>query len=95
MSGKTLSDFALYLDYECDVSTVDLYYYGPINRTRLANICIACDALICIIFAVNILWVARAITVEQYVVDKKYVQMTDFAVRVKNLPQKPAYDTLE
>jgi len=63
-------------------------YYGPINRTSLANIVIACDALICILFAINTCWLARSVSVEQYEVDHQFVQMNDFSVRVKNLPSK-------
>jgi len=58
---------------------------------------IACDALICILFVINIAWLNRSISLEQYYVDKEFVQMTDFSVRVKNLPSKNsgAFDDLE
>ena len=58
---------------------------------------IACDVLICILFAINIAWLNRSISLEQYYVDKEFVQMTDFSVRVKNLPSKNsgAFDDLE
>ena len=44
-----------------------------ISRRVLANIVIACDALICIMFAINIVWLNRSISVEQYYVDKEFV----------------------
>ena len=58
---------------------------------------IACDVLICILFAINIAWLNRSISLEQYYVDKEFVHMTDFAVEVKNLPSKNlgAFDDLE
>lgn len=61
------------------------------TRRRLANIVISCDAIICLIFVINILWMNKAISNEQHDVDKKFVHMTDFTVRVKNLPLKPAF----
>ena len=70
------------MEYECDINTVELYHIGEVSRRRLANIVIACDALICILFAVNTLWLGRGISTEQYVIEKKYVQMTDYAVRI-------------
>ena len=74
---------------------MDLYYYGEIERTTLANIVIGCDAAICVLWAINILWLARAIKREQHIVDIEFVQITDFAVRIKNLPDKAQYDTLD
>jgi hypothetical protein len=57
---------------------------------------ISCDALICILFAINILWTARSISLEQYLQDKSYVQMPDFAVRVKNLPKsQEGFDSMD
>lgn len=71
---------------------MDLYYFGPIERQRLANIVIICDALICIIWVLNTMWVARSINVEKVVVDSEYVQMPDFAVRIKNIPDQSLYN---
>ena len=65
------------------------------SRRRLANIVISCDAIIVIIFVVNIMWMNKAIGWEQHDVGKKFVHMTDFTVRVKNLPLKPAFDNLD
>ena len=65
------------------------------ERTTLANIVIACDAAICLIWAINIAWLARAIRREQHIVDLQFVQITDFAVRIKNLPEKDKYDSLD
>lgn len=71
-------------------------YFGEIPRFRLSNIVICCDAIICILFAINACWLGRAITNEQYSVDVQYVQMQDFSVRVKNLPKdKFKYETLD
>ena len=58
-----------------------------VSRRKLANIVIACDAVICLIFACNIWWLGRSISLEQYYINKDSVQMTDYAVRVKNLPE--------
>ena len=55
------STYALYMEYECDISTIDLIYFGSMSRTRLANIVIACDALICLLWAINTCWLGRAI----------------------------------
>ena len=65
---------------------MELAYYGPIDRNRLANIVISCDALIVIIFVINIAWLSRSIAIEQFEVNHTYVQMADFSVRIKNLP---------
>lgn len=59
--------------YECDITTIELAYWGPVSRARLANIVIACDALICIIFAVNTWWLGKAIDNEQLRIDNKFV----------------------
>jgi len=89
-------DYFLYVEYECDISEIEYADYDlKMNRTRLANIVISCDAIICIIFIINIMWMNRAINTEQFDVDKKFVHMTDFAVRVKNLPHKPSFDNLD
>ena len=61
-----INDFALFFEFECDIKDVELYYFGEVPRNRLSNIVIACDALICLIFAVNIVWLGRSITAEQY-----------------------------
>ena len=82
------------MEYQCDISTIDLYYFGPMNRTELANIVIGCDALICIVWLINICWMGRAINNEQHEIDEDFVHIVDFAVRIKNLPEKPAYDNL-
>ena len=71
---------------------MDLYYFGPIERQRLANIVIVCDAIICIIWVLNTMWVVRSTNVEKVIVDSEFVQMADFAVRIKNLPDESAYD---
>ena len=71
---------------------MDLYYFGPIERHRLANIVIVCDAIICIIWVINTMWVGRSINVEKFIVDSEFVQMTDFAVRIKNLPGQDTYE---
>ena len=89
------SQYSLFLEYECDISEVDLYYFGKMTRTRLTNIVILCDALICVVFALNTCWLSRAISSEQHDVEKKFVQMTDFAVRVKGLPEKSAFDSFD
>ena len=70
---------------------MDLYYFGPIERQRLANIVIICDAIICIIWILNSIWLSRSIRMEKVIVDSEFVQMADFAVRIKNLPDESAY----
>ena len=87
--------YALYLEYECDISEIELYYFGAMKRTRLANIVIACDALIILLLAFNTCWLGFKINSEQHDAEKKFVHMTDFAVRVKNLPGKDAFDNLD
>ena len=94
-SNEDLQDYALFMEYECDIATIDLYYFGEVSRARVANIVIACDAIICLAFILNTAWLGRSINQEQYDVDKKYVHMTDFAVRIKNLPGKEYYEKLD
>ena len=54
-----------------------------------------CDALICIWFvfhtAMQGYWIRR----EVFDVSKDFVQMTDFTVRVRNLPPIDSYDALD
>ena len=57
-------NYAMFFEYQCDIETVDLYYYGPIERHRLANIVIACDAIICLIWVFNTIWLTRSYSVE-------------------------------
>lgn len=63
-SVDSYANYALFFEYECDISEVDLPHIGVVSRRKLANIVIACDAIICIMFAINIMWLARSITNE-------------------------------
>lgn len=58
------TNYALFFEFECDISEVDLPHIGIVSRRKLANIVIACDAIICLMFAINIVWLARSITNE-------------------------------
>ena len=51
-----MEDYALFFEFECDISNIELAYFGEIPRFRLSNIVIACDAIICLIFALNALF---------------------------------------
>lgn len=90
--AKNQQAYALFFEYQCDIETVNLYYFGPISRQRLANIVIACDAIICLIWVINTMWLGRSISIEQHIVDSKYVSMPDFSVRIKNLPEESFYN---
>ena len=39
--------YALFLEFECNIETIRLDGYGEITRTKLSNIVMICDALIC------------------------------------------------
>ena len=94
VAGLDPSKSALFMDYECDISIVDLYYYGPISRGELATIVIICDILICLIWTINTMILFRGISDEQRDVQKKQVLISNFAVRIKNLPAKAVYGNL-
>lgn len=61
------------MKYDCNISTIDLLYFGEMERTKLANIVIGCDAVICLLWIINIFWLSRAFYSEQADVDKNYV----------------------
>lgn len=44
--------YALFIEYDCDISTVQLHGIGTISRAELANIVMICDAIICIWFVI-------------------------------------------
>ena len=58
-AGPVQESYALFFEYECNIDTVELAYYGKIDRNQLANIVISCDALIVILFTINIMWLSR------------------------------------
>ena len=68
-----IAEFHLFMLYDCDISTVDLMYFGPMARNDLANIVILCDALICLLWAINTCWLGRAIANESNEIDQKNV----------------------
>jgi len=92
---NNFADYALFVEFECDISEVKLEYFGTISRNTLLNIVVVCEGLICLAFAINICCLSRSFESEQHQADTKFVHMTDFAVRIKNLPPESAYDNLE
>lgn len=51
--------------------------------------------MICLLWILNTCWLGRAIENEKEMVDAEFVQIPDFAVRVKNLPERSAYKDLD
>ena len=85
----------IFLKYFCDTSIVNLRYFGPMERDRLANIVMVCDLVIMLVFAINLIILQRYIPMERHLIDQGTVMMTDFTVRVKNLPPLSEYETLD
>ena len=85
-----------YLRYYCNVEMVELDgFFLPdtqIERKTLANIAILCDLLILVLFMFNIVFLDKQIRRERYRIDLEHLQMTDFTVRIKNLPPASNYD---
>jgi hypothetical protein len=44
----------IFLKYFCDTSIVNLQYFGPMERDKLANIVMVCDLVIMLVFAINL-----------------------------------------
>lgn len=50
ITGFMQDDLTFFFEYECDISMIELPGFGDISRSNLANVAIACDALICLFF---------------------------------------------
>lgn len=50
--------------------------------------------LICLLFVLNTIWLHRYTKYEEMIVDKRAVQITDFAVEIKNLPPVEDFGSL-
>lgn len=57
-----------------------------ISRTRLTYTVVACDMAICILFVLNAVWILQFIKKEERDEDKRIVNLSDFAVQIKNIP---------
>ena len=45
--------YAFFLEYECNIEYIEIDGFGEISRTKLANIVMICDAMICLWFVVH------------------------------------------
>ena len=78
---------------ECKKELIDLPGGNTIQRQTLAIIVCVFDLIICLWVMVNIALFDIFIKREDQFVDDKYLQMTDFTVRLKNLPPHREYHT--
>ena len=67
------NEYALFLEYECDISTVKLQGIGTISRAELANIVMICDALICIWFVIYTAKISIYVDLEKRDMQKEFV----------------------
>ena len=79
---------------ECKKEKIDLPGGGTITRQTLAIIVCVMDLIICLWVILNISLFDIFIKREDRFVDDKYLQMTDFTVRIKNMPPQREYHTL-
>ena len=79
---------------ECKKEKIDLPGGGTITRQNLAIMVCVMDLIICLWVILNISLFDIFIKREDRFVDDKYLQMTDFTVRIKNMPPQREYHTL-
>ena len=79
---------------ECKKDLIDLPWGNTITRQSLAITVCVLDLVICLWVVLNISLFDIFIKREDRFVDDKYLQMTDFTVRIKNMPPQRQYHNL-
>ena len=79
---------------ECKKELIDLPWGSTVSRQNLAKIVCVLDLIICFWVVLNISLFDIFIKREDRFVDDKYLQMTDFTVRIKNMPPQRQYHSL-
>jgi hypothetical protein len=86
---------AMFIVSKCIGSEIEFESIGlTIERTDLSTFVVFLDILICLAFICNTAHIRRYITLEEHDIDIQNVQVTDFAVRIKNLPDAEEYNSL-
>ena len=63
-----------------------------VSRVTLTYVIVCCDIAICLLFVLNAVWIHKWTLKEEHELDVETVSLTDFAVRIKNLPRRGEYD---
>lgn len=71
------------------------FFNYSLSRYKLSSIVIILDLIVCTVFIIYIVSVTKSIKSEAADYDNELLQITDFAVRVKNLPDHKNYNTLD
>lgn len=79
---------------ECRKELINLPGGNTITRQNLAFWVCILDLVVCLWVVLNISLFDIFIKREDRFVDDKYLQMTDFTVRIKNMPPQREYHTL-
>lgn len=77
----------------CVGETVEIFGQ-KINRTKLTFTVVACDMAICVCFVLNGVCIYLFTKKEEKEEDSHSVQVTDFSVRIKNLPSSGDYTSI-
>ena len=85
----------MFIVSKCIGSEIEFESIGlTIERTDLSMIVVFLDILICLAFICNSAHIRRYIYLEEHDIDNKNVQVTDFAVRIKNFPDVEEYTSI-
>jgi uncharacterized tellurite resistance protein B-like protein len=65
-----------------------------ITRNTLTYVIVAFDLAICFLFIINTGWIQYYIEKEEAKIDYENVDLTDFTVRIRNLPPQSEFGSL-
>lgn len=68
---------------------------NTISRKTLTYVIVACDMIICVLFALNAVWIHQWTLKDEQELDVETVSLTDFSVRIQNLPGKECYGSID
>jgi hypothetical protein len=68
---------------------------NSISRKTLTYVIVACDMAICVLFVLNAVWIHQWTLKEERELDVETVSLTDFTVRIQNLPEKDDYGSID
>lgn len=87
---------SLFIEGVCSGAQFTFKQFGrqySISRTTLTYVIVGCNMGICLMFVLNWVWIIKWIEKEEKSNDRDNVQITDFAVCIKNLPTQQQYGT--
>jgi len=77
--------------YQCSVANLELSVGGSVSREFLGKMIIILDIIICIAFVIMTGLLDFYIAREGRRLDANHIQLPDFALTVKNLPEVDEY----